>query len=50
MRGIQYLNHLTMSFKIKTILLKLLKLKINLTLICYTLAHKLTIPCDIKAI
>ena len=32
-----------MLFKVKMFVIKLLKCKINITLICYTLAHKLTI-------
>ena len=42
-KGLEYLDHLIMLFKVKIFVTKLLKCKINLTLISYTLARKLAI-------
>ena len=50
MNGIQYLGHCVMLFIVKMFVIKLLKCKINLTLICYIIPRKLTISSDIKAI
>ena len=43
MKGIHYLDHLIMLFKVKIFVIKLLKCKINLKFICDTLTLKLTI-------
>ena len=42
-KELEYLDHLIMLFKVKIFVRKLLKCKINLTLISYTLARKLAI-------